>query len=71
MEAARRERIDALVAAGGDRCLLEQARELARALVFDGRSAMAFADDYEQRCGDDIVVRRWGDASRLVLARLK
>jgi hypothetical protein len=69
--AARRDRIDALIAAGGDHCTLEAARELARALVFDGRSAMAFANDYERRCGNDVIVRRWGDASHLVLASLR
>ena len=59
---ARRERIAALLAEG-DRCRADHARELARALVFDGRSALDYADDYARRCGDDPVVRRWGDSS--------
>lgn len=66
---ARRERIATLLAQG-DQCSAPIARELARALVFDGRSATAYADDYERRCGDDPIVRRWGDAS-LKLAALR
>jgi hypothetical protein len=63
---ARRQRIAALLAEG-DRCRPHIARELARALVFDGRSAVAYADDYEKRCGEDPIVQRWRDASyRLV-----
>jgi hypothetical protein len=58
---ARRARIATLLAAP-DRCDAQTARELARLLVFDGRSARAYADDYERRCGDDPIVRRWGDA---------
>jgi hypothetical protein len=61
---ARRERI-AMLLAEGDRCRAAIARELARALVFDGRSAIEYADDYERRCGEDPIVRRWADASRL------
>lgn len=63
---ARRARIDVLRADDGDRCRVEVARELARALVFDGQSAVPYADDYERRCGNDHVVRKWGDASRLL-----
>lgn len=59
---ARRERIATLLATG-DRCREQIARELARALVFDGRSAVAYADDYARRCGDDPIVRRWAAAS--------
>ena len=67
--AARRDRIAALEAEG-DRCRADIARELARALVFDGRSAIAYADDYARRCGEDPIVRRWADASyRLVSLR--
>lgn len=62
---ARRERIATLIA-GGDHCSPAIAHELARALVLDGRSAAAYADDYERRCGDDPIVRRWGRASRLL-----
>src|SRR5579862_2820829 len=57
----RRARILMLLAAP-DRCNAQTARELARLLVFDGRSARAYADDYERRCGADPIVRRWGDA---------
>jgi hypothetical protein len=59
---ARRARIATLLAEG-DRCRAAVARELARALVFDGQSAVAYADDYARRCGEDPIVRRWGDAS--------
>jgi acyl-CoA synthetase (AMP-forming)/AMP-acid ligase II len=59
--AARRARVVTMLAAG-DRCQAQVARELARALVYDGRSARAYADDYELRCGADPIVRRWGDA---------
>ncbi len=65
---ARRERIAVLVAQG-DGCRVDVARELARALVFDGRSAVAYADDYERRCGTDAVVRRWGDHSVRLLRK--
>jgi hypothetical protein len=58
---ARRARIAALLAVP-DRCNAPNARELARLLVFDGRSARTYADDYERRCGEDPIVRRWGDA---------
>ena len=60
---ARRDRITA-VQALGDQCQFETARELARDLVFDGRSAVSYADDYARRCGeDDPIVRRWADTS--------
>jgi hypothetical protein len=61
--ATRRARIAELVA-NGDHCQAALARELARALVFDGRSAVAYADDYERRCGADPIVARWRAASR-------
>jgi len=64
--ATRRERI-ALLQAEGDRCRVEVARELARALVFDGQSAVSYADDFERRCGNDFVVRKWASASRFVV----
>jgi hypothetical protein len=51
----------------GDLCRATIARELARTLVYDGRSAIDYANDYAQRCGEDPVVRRWADAS-VVLA---
>ncbi|MGE5186959.1 MAG: hypothetical protein ACM31C_33135 [Acidobacteriota bacterium] len=55
----RRARIVELLV-DGDRCRPEVARELARALVFDGRSAKPYADDYARRCGGDPIVDRWG-----------
>ncbi len=58
---ARRARIATLLAAP-DRCNAPTARELARLLVFDGRSARAYADDYERRCGADPIIERWRDA---------
>jgi hypothetical protein len=59
---ARRARIAALQAAG-DRCNAQVARELSRALFFDGRSALPYANDFAARCGDDPIVRKWADAS--------
>jgi hypothetical protein len=71
MVAARRERIVALLAEG-DRCRAPIARELARALVYDGRSAIEYADDYARRCGDDPIVRHWGELSlKLATVRTK
>ncbi len=58
---ARHARLAELLAEG-DRCRPAVAHEIARTLVFDGRSARAYADDYERRCGSDPVVRHWGDA---------
>jgi hypothetical protein len=63
----RRARIAELQAtAPGERCHPPSAHELARLLVMDGQgpAARRFADAYEQRCGDDPVVRKWGDAPR-------
>ena len=57
----RRARIAELVARG-DRCTPAIAHELARALVYDGRSARAYANDYESRCGADLEMERWRDA---------
>jgi hypothetical protein len=57
----RRDRISELQITG-DRCKPVLAHELARDLVMDGRSARAYADDYEQRCGEDPVMRHWGNA---------
>lgn len=61
----RRARI-AELRATGDACRPVMSHELARLLVMDGRwiDARAYADDYEQRCGADPVVRHWGDAPR-------
>jgi hypothetical protein len=63
--ALRRVRIAELQAgAPGDRCHPPSAHELSRLLVMDGQgpAARRFADTYEQRCGDDPIVRKWGDA---------
>jgi hypothetical protein len=40
------------------------AHELARLLAMDGQWAGVrhYADDYEQRCGSDPVVKHWGYA---------
>ena len=47
-----------------DRCRPVTSHELVRLLVQDGQwsDARHYADDYEQRCGADPVVRHWGDA---------
>jgi len=60
--AERRARIVWLFEHAGS-CDAPAARELARALVFDGRSAVAYTDDYEHRCGADPIVERWRAAS--------
>jgi hypothetical protein len=68
---ARRGRILATLVRG-DGCDREVARELAHDLVFDGRSALPYADDFADRCGDDWVVRRWANAStKLRLPRVE
>ena len=59
--AQRRARIVELTAEG-DHCVPARAHELARALVFDGQSARAYADDYLVRCGDDPAMAHWRDA---------
>jgi hypothetical protein len=59
--AAREARIEELLRQP-DRCRPAFAHELARALVFDGRSARDYAADYERRCGADPVMRHWGEA---------
>jgi hypothetical protein len=59
---ARRDRISALQTQG-DQCRASVARELARELFFDGRSAAPYADNYAARCGDDPIVRHYADAS--------
>ena len=48
--------------ATGDQCRPAIAHELAKTLVFDGHSALAYATDYEQRCAPDPVVHAWGTA---------
>jgi hypothetical protein len=64
----RRVRIAELLAQG-DRCTPAIAHELARDLVFDGRSARAYADDYEARCGIDPEIEHWRDAPVIAAAR--
>ena len=59
--AARRARLAALLAES-DGCHPAIAHELAKALVFDGQSARAYAEDYERRCGPDPVVEHWAQA---------
>jgi hypothetical protein len=58
---ARRARIVRLLATG-DHCDAQLSRELARALVYDGRSAKTYALDHERRCGADPIVERWANA---------
>jgi hypothetical protein len=58
---ARRIRVDALIVEG-DQCRPHVAHEIARGLVYVGRSAREYAADYQQRCGIDPVVERWGNA---------
>lgn len=65
--AARRERILKLLSEG-DGCHPSIAHELAKALVFDGQSARAYAADYEHRCGEDPVIEHWA-AAPIVSAR--
>lgn len=63
----RRDRIAELEAgAPSRRCHPASAHELARLLVMEGQwpEAQRFANDYEARCGDDPIVRKWGDAPR-------
>ncbi len=66
----RRARIVELLAEG-DRCRPDAARALARALVYDGRSAKPYADDFDRRCGADPIVDRWGDVPVEALTRRK
>jgi hypothetical protein len=60
----RRVKIVEMQRAIGARCEPGMARELAKQLVMDGRTAevRAFAADYSQRCGEDAVVVRWANA---------
>lgn len=50
----------------GERCDADQAHELAKQLVMDGRidDAKLLAGTYEGRCGDDEVLERWAAAPR-------
>lgn len=57
----RRVRLETLLVEG-DRCRPHVAHEIARGLVYVGRSARAYAADYQGRCGTDPIVERWGTA---------
>lgn len=61
----RRIRI-AQLAATGSACHAANAHELARLLVMDGQwdAVHQFGMQYEQRCGEDPVVRHWSQAPR-------
>ena len=50
----------------GQRCDVERARELAKLLAMDGRTAEAnyFGMDYLSRCGDDEIVDNWAHAPK-------
>lgn len=60
----RKVKIDELRFALGDRCAPDQARELAKLLVLDGRGpdAATFGASYVVRCGEDEVVEHWAHA---------
>jgi hypothetical protein len=58
---ARRVQLELLLAQG-DQCRPHVAHDIVRGLVYVGRSAREFAADYQQRCGVDPVIERWGNA---------
>jgi hypothetical protein len=62
----RKLRIELVRVELGQRCDVERARELAKLLAMDGRTAEAkyFGLDYLSRCGDDEVVDNWAHAPR-------
>jgi hypothetical protein len=62
----RKLRIDELAQAIGERCTPNEAHELMKLLVLDGRGpdAKAFAAGYLARCGADPVVEHWARAPR-------
>ena len=62
----RKLRIELVRVELGQRCDVERARELAKLLAMDGRTAEAnlFGTDYLWRCGDDEVVDNWANAPR-------
>jgi hypothetical protein len=62
----RKVKIDELSARIGLRCDPNDAHELVKLLVLDGRGpdAKAFGEDYVLRCGDDPVVEHWANAPR-------
>jgi len=60
----RKLKIVALEGGLGERCAPDEARELMRLLVLDGRGldARSFASGYTARCGDDSVIEHWAHA---------
>lgn len=67
----RRARIGELEALIGQNCDRIRVHELMRLWVLDGRwqLARAYADYYEMKCGEDVVVRGWAEAPRPPSAR--
>ncbi len=64
IDAQRKMKIDLLATGIGDRCTPDDAHELMRLLVLDGRGldARAFASNYSARCGSDPVIEHWAHA---------
>jgi hypothetical protein len=62
----RRARIDELGGLTGEVCDRPHVLELLKLYVMDGRfeDAKAYADRYETRCGEDSLVRKWGNAPK-------
>ena len=62
----RRARIDELDLLVGNVCDRPRVLELLKLYVMDGRFdvAKAYADRYEEKCGEDMAVRKWGNAPR-------
>jgi hypothetical protein len=60
----RKLKIVALEGGIGDRCAPDEAHELMKLLVLDGRGldARTFASDYTTRCGSDTVIEHWAHA---------
>lgn len=68
---ARKQRIEELQVALGERCLAQPAHELVQSLVMDGRTsdARTFGDSYIERCGGDPIVEKWSKAPAVWHAR--
>jgi hypothetical protein len=62
----RRTRIVELSSEVRDGCDRPRVLELLRLFVMDGRfeAAKAFGDSYEERCGEDMAVRKWANAPK-------
>jgi hypothetical protein len=62
----RRTRIVELTSTTRDGCDRPRVLELLRLFVMDGRfeTAKAFGDSYEDRCGEDMAVRKWANAPK-------